>query len=119
MARIIAAWLAAFALAAPAAAQQAPEPPQPTYALVQLSVSSGAMTPGQFRKRTEALRSCEEAVSLATEIGAEVVRNARVTPERLPPQLRPVLKDLPVGHATQVFSGSGGTLRVLVLCQRG
>jgi hypothetical protein len=30
-----------------------------------------------------------------------------------------VLKELPIGHATQVFSGSGNTLRVLVLCARG
>ena len=119
MARMFAALAAAGLLASAAAAQQAPESPAPSYALVQLSVSSAKITPAQFRKHTEAIRSCEEAVTLAGEIGADVVRNARVTPDRLPQQLRPVMKDLPLGHATQVFSGSGSTLRVLVLCARG
>lgn len=125
MARIIAAWLAALVLVAPVAAQRAPEAlPEAeaapvTYALLQISLKPGKVASGEFRSRMEAIRSCPEAVKVAAELGAEVVRNARVSPDQLPPKLRPVLEDLPVGHATPVFTGSGNTLRVLVLCQRG
>lgn len=125
MARIIAAWLAGFVLVAPAAAQRAPEAlPEAevapvTYALLQISLKPGKVASGEFRSRMEAIRSCPQAVKVAAELGADVVRNARVSPEQLPPKLRPVLEDLPVGHATPVFTGSGNTLRVLVLCQRG
>ena len=126
MARIIAAWLAAFVLVAPAAAQRAPEalpeaeaaPAPVSYALLQISLKPGKVASGEFRSRMEAIRSCPEAVKVAAELGAEVVRNARVSPDQLPPKLRPVLEDLTVGHATPVFTGSGNTLRVLVLCQR-
>ncbi|WP_086736616.1 hypothetical protein [Erythrobacter colymbi] len=124
MARIIATWLAALVLVAPAAAQRAPEalpeaePAPVIYALLQISLKPGKVASGEFRSRMEAIRSCPEAVKVAAELGAEVVRNARVSPEQLPPKLRPVLENLPVGHATPVFTGSGNTLRVLVLCQR-
>lgn len=124
MARIIATWLAALVLVAPAAAQRAPEAlPETevapvTYALLQVSLKPGKVASGEFRSRMEAIRSCPEAVKVAAELGADVVRNARVSPEQLPPKLRPVLENLPVGHATPVFTGSGNTLRVLVLCQR-
>jgi len=116
--RLIAALVAASLAASAAVAQPVPEPPPSSYALVQMSVTSDKVTPAEFRKRTAAIRSCEDAVTVAGEIGAAVVRNARVAPERLPPQLRTVLKDLPVGHATQVFAGKGLELRVLVLCAR-
>mgnify|MGYP006920590973 CR=1 FL=1 len=56
---------------------------------------------------------------VAGEIGAQVVRNARVSSDTLPPKLAAVLETLPVGHATPVIAGSGNTLRVLVLCHRG
>lgn len=123
MARIIAAWLAAFALIAPAAAQESLSAEDVTapvsYALIQISLKPGKVASGEFRSRMGAIRSCPEAVKVAAELGAEVVRNARVSPDQLPPKLRPVLEDLPVGRATPMFSGSGNTLRVLVLCQRG
>ncbi len=122
MARMIAALVAAALSAAPVAAQETPpaaEAPPVTYALLQISVIPGKVSTGEFKSRMETIRSCPEAVKVAAEIGAEVVRNARVTPDHLPPKLRPVLETLPVGHATPVFAGSGNTLRVLVLCQRG
>lgn len=122
LARVIAAVLAAALSAAPVAAQETPpaaEPAPVTYALLQLSVVPGKVSTGEFKSRMETIRSCPEAVKVAAEIGARVVRNARVTPDQLPPKLRPVLETLPVGHATPVFAGSGNTLRVLVLCQRG
>lgn len=122
MARLIAALLAGAVGLAPAAAQDAPPPTEPapvSYALLQISLKPGKVASGAFKTRMEAIRSCPEAVKVAAELGADVVRNARVTPEQLPPKLRPVLEDLSVGHATPVFSGSGNTLRVLVLCQRG
>ncbi|MFO6447738.1 hypothetical protein ACLBKU_11385 [Erythrobacter sp. NE805] len=123
MARMTPALLAAALAIAPAAAQPAAAPseaPAPvSYALIQLSLHPGKVATGEFKTRTGAIRSCPEAVKLAGELGAEVVRNARVTPDRLPPRLATLLETLPVGHATPVFSGSGNTLRVLVLCQRG
>jgi hypothetical protein len=121
MKRALGSVLAAALGLAPAAAQETPaaEPAPVSYALIQLSVQPGKVASGEFRKRTEAIRSCPDAVKLAGEIGAEVVRNARVTPDRLPPRLATLLETLPVGHATPVFAGSGNTLRVLVLCQRG
>ena len=122
MARIIAVWLAAALVLAPAAAQRAqvpvPAPGPASYALLQITLKPGKVASGAFKTRMEAIRSCPEAVKVAAELGADVVRNARVSPEQLPPKLRPVLEDLPVGRATPMFSGSGNTLRVLVLCQR-
>lgn len=123
MARMTPALVAAALGSAPVGAQpvEAPgeAPPPASYALIQLSLTPGKIASGEFKTRTEAIRSCPDAVKLAGEIGAEVVRNARVTPDRLPPQLAAVLETLPVGRATPVFGGSGNTLRVLVLCQRG
>ncbi len=123
MARTIAALLAAALSVAPAAAQRAdapaPETAPVSYALLQISLTPGKVATGAFKSRMEAVRSCPEAVKVAGELGAAVVRNARVTPDRLPPMLAALLEDLPVGHATPVFSGAGNTLRVLVLCQRG
>ncbi|MFM7348824.1 MAG: hypothetical protein ACKO01_04975 [Erythrobacter sp.] len=123
MARPILALLGAALTAWPAAAQPVEAPgdaPAPvSYALLQISLVPGKVASGAFRTRMEAVRSCPEAVKAANEMGAEVVRNAHVTPDRLPPKLEILLRDLPVGRATPVFSGSGNTLRVLVLCQRG
>lgn len=119
--RIAAAFLAVLAGAAPAAAQDAPdaEAPPVTYALLQISLVPGKVASGAFRTRMEAVRSCPEAVKAAGELGAQVVRNAHVRADELPPRLQAALKDLPVGQATPMFSGSANTLRVLVLCHRG
>jgi hypothetical protein len=122
MLHVIAALLVGTTAVAPVAPQEpapAAEPAPVTYALLQISLKPGKIASGAFKSRMEAIRSCPEAVKVAAELGADVVRNARVSPEQLPPKLRPVLEDLPVGHATPVFTGSGNTLRVLVLCQRG
>lgn len=122
MARVTPALLAAALSVAPVAAQPVPAPseaPAPVnYALLQISLTPGKVASGAFKTRMEAIRSCPEAVKVAGEIGAQVVRNARVSSDTLPPKLAAVLETLPVGHATPVISGSGNTLRVLVLCQR-
>jgi hypothetical protein len=123
MARVTPALMAAVLTVAPLAAQPVTAPteaPAPvSYALLQISLTPGKIASGAFKTRMEAIRSCPEAVKVAGEIGAQVVRNARVSSDTLPPRLAAVLETLPVGHATPVIAGSGNTLRVLVLCQRG
>ena len=45
-------------------------------------------------------------------------RKTFVHATELPPQLRPVLKDLPNGMATPVLTEDGKALHVLVVCSR-
>jgi hypothetical protein len=92
--------------------------PQPNYNLVQLSVNSAEVAPEEFKTRTAAIRSCQEALQLAGDLGAEVTRNPYVRADQLPSELKAILKDLPAGQATPVFSGNGEVLRVLVVCNR-
>lgn len=92
--------------------------PRPRYNLVQLTVKTAEITPEQFSSRTQAIRSCDDAVKLAAELGAEVTRNAYVRADEMPSQLNDILKDLPTGHATPVFSNDAAIMRVLVLCNR-
>lgn len=104
--------------AAGASAQQERMSPRPNYNLVQLSVKSAEVAPEEFKTRTEAIRSCDQAVKLAAELDAQVTRNAYVRADQMPTELNAILKDLPTGQATPVFTNGGEVLRVLVLCNR-
>jgi len=92
--------------------------PLPNYNLVQLSVAASAVPIEQFETRTMEIGSCADAVKLGKAMGAKVERKAFVHATELPPQLRPLLKDLPNGMATPVLSEDGATLHVLVVCSR-
>lgn len=109
---------AAAIFATAASAQQERMSPRPNYNLVQLTVKSAEVAPGEFKARTAAVRSCDQAVKLAEELGAQVTRNPYVRADQMPSQLNDILKDLPTGHATPVFSNDPGIMRVLVLCNR-
>jgi hypothetical protein len=89
----------------------------PAYHLVQVSVPAGTVDADEFRARTEAIRSCNEAGELARRLDGEFRRNRRVLAGELPRPVQDALKELPVGQATQVF-GDGGVMRVLVICNR-
>ena len=109
----------AAALAPTAATAQAEQSSTlPNYNLVQLSVAANAVTVDEFQARTMAISSCGEAVKLGKAMDAKVERKRFVHDTELPPQLRPVLKNLPNGMATPVLSEDGETLHVLVVCSR-
>lgn len=117
--RLIRAAVLAAALApAPAFAEQEGTSALANYNLVQLSVAASALPIEQFQTRTLAIRSCGEAVELGKALGAKVERKSFVHASELPPQLRPVLKDLPNGMASPVLSDDGSVLHVLVVCSR-
>jgi hypothetical protein len=103
---------------APAAAFAQQLSSQPNYNLVQLLVPASRMAPQEFQARTAEIRSCGEAVKLGKELGAEINRSNYTQAHQLPPQLRPMLKDLPNGTATPVLSEDGSVLQVLVVCSR-
>ncbi len=114
-----AAAMVAAALASSAAiAQQESTSPLPNYTLVQLSVAANAVPIEEFQARTMEIGSCAEAVTLGKALDAKVERKHFVHATELPPQLRPVLKDLPNGMASPVLSEDGSTLHVLVVCSR-
>ncbi|MFU7528433.1 hypothetical protein [Qipengyuania sp. ASV99] len=108
---------AAFAPAA-ASAQAVLTSPVPTFHLVQLSVSTPEVAADEFMAKTEAIRSCTDAMNLGEELGAEVTRNRNVRASQIPEALSEILETLPAGHASPVFSDNGTVLRVLVLCGR-
>lgn len=111
---MIAAALAPFA----ATAQTERASALPDYNLVQLSVAASAVPIDEFQARTMEIGSCSDAVKLGKAMDAKVERKAFVHASELPPQLRPVLKDLPNGMATPVLSEDGKVLHVLVVCSR-
>lgn len=113
-----AAMIAAAIAPAVAAAQQERTSPRPNYNLVQLTVKSADIAMEDFKARTEAIRSCDAAVKLAGELDAQVTRNSYVRADKMPSDLNAILKDLPTGHATPVFSNEKAIMRVLVLCNR-
>jgi hypothetical protein len=114
-----AALLAAALAPASAIAQEERLSPLPNYNLVQLSVAAHAIPIEEFQTRTMAISSCGEAVKLGKALGAKVERKSFVHATALPPQLRPVLKDLPNGMASPVLSEEDGSvLHVLVVCSR-
>lgn len=90
----------------------------PNYNLVQLSVAASAVPADEFQARTLAIRSCGDAVELGKALDAKVERKSAVHATELPPQLRPLLKDLPNGIASPVLSEDGSSLHVLVVCSR-
>ena len=113
--------IAALALTlVPAAANalQERESPLPNYNLVQLSVAASAIDIAEFQTRTMAITSCGDAVKLGKALDAKVERKRFVHATELPPQLRPVLKNLPNGVASPVLSDDGSALHVLVICSR-
>ncbi|RNJ63721.1 MAG: hypothetical protein EDM03_04880 [Porphyrobacter sp. IPPAS B-1204] len=108
---------AAFAPVA-ALAEQESTSSLPNYNLVQLSVAASAVPIEEFQARTMEINTCGDAVKLGKAMDAKVERKRFVHATELPPQLRPVLKDLPNGMASPVLSEDGATLHVLVVCSR-
>lgn len=113
-----AAMLAAAFAPASAIAQEERTSWLPNYNLVQLSVAASAVPIDEFQTRTMAINSCRDAVKLGKAMDAKVERKRFVHATELPPQLRPVLKDLPNGIASPVLSEDGLALHVLVVCSR-
>lgn len=113
-----AALLAAAIVSASAIAQDERASSLPNYNLVQLSVAASAVPADEFQTRTMAITSCGEAVKLGKALGAKVERKTFVHASELPPQLRPVLKNLPNGIASPLLSEDGKMLHVLVVCSR-
>ncbi|NCP13366.1 MAG: hypothetical protein GW858_04280 [Sphingomonadales bacterium] len=92
--------------------------PLPDYNLVQLTVSASAVPADEFQTRTMEITSCKDAVNLGKALGAKINRSNFTKAGQLPPQLRPLLKDLPNGMASPVLSEGGDMLHVLVVCSR-
>lgn len=92
--------------------------PLPNYNLVQLSVAASAVPIEEFQARTMEINTCRDAVKLGKAMDAKVERKNFVHETELPPQLRPVLRNLPNGMATPVLSEDGTALHVLVVCNR-
>ena len=115
---------AAVALAATAmaptelSAQNERTSPVPGYHLLQLSVDPAETPLDDFKAKTAALRSCDEAMDLAKTLNAEVTRNRFTRASQLPQKLQTILAELPAGQATPVFGSEGEPVRVLVLCNR-
>jgi hypothetical protein len=113
-----AAMLAAALAPAAVFAQAEVTSPLPNYNLVQLSVAASAVPIEAFQARTMAISACGDAVKLGKALGAKVERKTFVHASELPPQLRPVLQNLPNGMATPVLTEDGKVLHVLVVCSR-
>lgn len=113
-----AAMLAAALAPAAALAEQESTSSLPNYNLVQLSVAASAVPIEEFQARTMEINTCGDAVKLGKVMDAKVERKRFVHATEVPPQLRPVLKDLPNGMASPVLSEDGATLHVLVVCSR-
>lgn len=92
--------------------------PVPRYNLMQLTVQSENISVEEFKTKTQAIRSCYEAKKLAGELDAQTARNRFVTSSQLPNPVQEILRDLPNGHATPVFSADPSIMRVLVICSR-
>ncbi|AOL22873.1 hypothetical protein Ga0102493_111851 [Erythrobacter litoralis] len=101
-----------------ASAQQERASTLPSYSLVQLSVLSAQVAPSDFSSTTKTIRSCSEAMKIAKANGWQAERKRFVHPSELPPQLRPIMRDVPNGEATPVLSEDGSALHVLVICSR-
>lgn len=90
----------------------------PNYSLVQLSVDPAKVSAEAFKAQVDTIRSCEDAVKVGGALGADITRNAYVRASQLPTDLAAILKKLPSGEPTPLFSGNDGQLRVLVICGR-
>jgi len=91
----------------------------PTYHLMQLEVKTAKVSLEDFEAKTSAIGSCNEAKSLAKEMGAKTRRNRFKRASQLPEFLRDTLAETQAGKATPVFQPNATTARVLVLCGRG
>lgn len=103
---------------AAASAQQERSSPLPSYNLLQLSILSSQVALEDFEARTGAIRSCGEAVKLAKSQGWQAERKRFVHESELPPALRSVVRDVPIGQATPILSKDGSAFHVLVVCNR-
>lgn len=104
-----------------ASAQSSPEARSsavPSYHLKQLSVETAEISLDEFKAKTEAIRSCLDANKLAKELDADVKTDRFVPSWDLSDDLRDALRDVPTGHATEVFSNDPSVMRVLVICHR-
>ena len=90
----------------------------PSYHLKQLSVATAEIPLEEFKAKTEAIRSCLDANKLAKELDADVKTDRFVPSWDLSDDLRDALRDVPTGHATEVFSNDPSVMRVLVICHR-
>ena len=90
----------------------------PSYHLKQLSVATAGIPLEEFKAKTETIRSCLDANKLAKELDADVKTDRFVPSWDLSDDLRDALRDVPTGHATEVFSNDPSVMRVLVICHR-
>jgi hypothetical protein len=81
-------------------------------------VTSAQIAPADFEAQTAAIRSCGEAKALGKTLNARVKLKRFVHETELPPQLRPIVRDLQTGTSTPVLSEDGAVLHVLVVCNR-
>ena len=89
----------------------------PSYHLMQLSLDPEGLEVGVFKAKTEEVRSCKDALQLARSTFAKVNRDRFVRASSLPGELQDILRDLPTGHATPLFT-SAGKVRVMFICNR-
>lgn len=120
MIRVLSSAAILLAAMAPAAisAQNERSSPVPRYHLLQLSVAASETPADKFKTETKTIRTCNGALDIAKTFGADIKRNRLVRASALPGDLQDILEELPVGHATPVFSDDGKAMRVLVLCAR-
>ena len=90
----------------------------PAYHLMQLEVKTKDVSVETFETKTAAINDCSEVKAVAKELGGKMVRNRFVRASQMPSDLRAILKELPAGKATPVFSTDPAAARVLVLCNR-
>ena len=67
---------------------------------------------------TRDVRSCSDGSQLRRELPVKVAENRNISSKKLPPSVRVLIDDLPLGHATKVLSKGDLEFRVLVICER-
>ena len=72
----------------------------------------------EFGTFVQTLRSCEEAETARSILGASVVANENIQARQLPEQLQGILLNLQVGQTTPPFGSAEEGVRVLMLCGR-
>lgn len=72
----------------------------------------------EFGNFIQTLRSCSDADSASSILGATVVANEQIPASQLPPQLQSILLNLQVGQTTPPFGSAEDGVRVLMLCGR-
>ncbi len=102
------------------------DPRDALLSLIQISISFPEGTTDEaangrieeFATFVQNLRSCSEAESARTVLGATVVANDEIQARQLPDQLQNILLNLQVGQATPPFGSPEDGVRVLMLCGR-